>query len=96
MLESVPPPSPPFSIRLVEVGPRIGYRWQTRDFDPCEINWLDPEPESGSIGYEDYLADYNRIQGEISLYRGYYEPPTEEQYTLLYEEYFAEMDDEDY
>ncbi len=89
--------TPPFDVVFVKAGSRLGYRWVTGDGDnPSEVNWLDPEPESGSIGYEDYLADYNRIQGEISLYRGYYEPPTEEQYTLLYEEYFAEMDDEDY
>ncbi len=90
---------PPFYLRFVEAGSRIGYRWGTRfPSNPCEVNWLDPEPESGSIGYEDYVTDYRRIQDEIGLYRGYYEPPTEEQYTLLYEEYLAEIqrDDEDH
>ena len=88
---------PPFYIRFVEAGPRIGYRWETFDGRYCEVNWLDPEPESGSWEYEDYISDYQHIQGEISLYRGYYEPPTEEQYTLLYEEHLAEnqSDDED-
>jgi hypothetical protein len=71
---------PPFYLRFVEAGSRIGYRWETEYGDPCEVNWLDPEPESGSIGYEDYVTDYRRIQDEIGLYRGYYEPPTEEQY----------------
>ena len=94
---------PPFCIRFVKAGSRIGYRWEG-DYHyhcgdtPCEVNWLDPEPESGSREYEDYLADYNRIQGGISPYRGHYEPPTEEQYTLLYEAYLAQIqrDDEDY
>jgi hypothetical protein len=90
--------TPPFYIYFVEAGPRIGYRWGTFEGRYCEVNWLDPEPESGSRDYEDYVSDYQRIQGEISLYRGYYEPPTEEQYTLLYEEHLAEnqSDDEDY
>jgi hypothetical protein len=93
--------TPPFYIYFVEAGPRLGYRWEAFRSDtqtypnPCEVNWLDPEPESGSTGYEDYVADYRRIQGEISLYRGYYEPPTEEQYTLLYEEYLAEIQDDE-
>lgn len=90
--------TPPFSIRFVEAGSRIGYRWEG-DYDnlctSCEVNWLDPVPESGGIGYEDCLADYNRIQGEIGPYRGYYEPPSEEEYTLLYEEYLAEIQRDD-
>ncbi len=88
--------TPPFIICFVGAGSRLGYRWETNHERPCEVNWLDPEPESGGIGYEDYVADYQRIQGEISrLYRGYYEPPTEEQYTLLYEEYLAEIQSDD-
>jgi hypothetical protein len=58
---------------------------------PCEVNWLDPEPERGSICYEDYVADCRSMQDEIGMYRGYYEPPTEEQYTLLCEEHLAEI-----
>jgi hypothetical protein len=92
--------TPPFYVCFVEAGSRIGYRWETGGGHdkPCEVNWLDPEPERGSTGYEDYVADYRRIQDEVGMYRGYYEPPTEEQYTLLYEEYLAEIqsDDEDY
>jgi hypothetical protein len=74
---------PPFYLRFVEAGSRLGYRWENALNHPCEVNWLDPEPESGGIGYEDYVTDYRRIQDEIGLYRGYYEPPNVEQYTLL-------------
>jgi hypothetical protein len=78
--------TPPFCISFVEAGPRIGYRWATEERgDPCEVNWLDPEPESGSSGYDDYVADYHRIL-KAGFYRGYYDPPTEEEYTLLHEE----------
>ena len=89
--------TPPFYVRFVKAGPRIGYRWETEDDMPCEVIWLDPEPESGTIDYYDYASGYQRIQGEFSIYRGYYEPPTEEQYTLLYEEHVRiQSDDEDY
>ena len=91
--------SPPFRVCFVQAGPRIGYRWEG-GYDcvcpPCEVNWLDPEPESDSREYEDYVSDYRRIQRQISLYRGHYEPPTEEQYIILYEEVRFQSDDEDY
>ena len=87
--------TPPFFIQFVEAGSRIGYRWETIQDKPCEVNWLDPEPENDSREYEDYVTDCQRIQDEIGMYRGYYEPPTEEQYTLLYEEYLAEIQRDD-
>jgi hypothetical protein len=37
--------TPPFFIHFVKVGSRIGYRWETDHRKPCEVNWLDPEPE---------------------------------------------------
>jgi hypothetical protein len=87
--------APPFYICFVEAGSRTGYRWETGSMTnhkrPCEVNWLDPEPERGSICYEDYVADCRSMQDEIGMYRGYYEPPTEEQYTLLCEEHLAEI-----
>lgn len=91
--------SPPFRVCFVQAGSRIGYRWEGGYHNvcpPCEVNWLDPEPESGSREYEDYVSGYRRIQREISLYRGHYEPPTEEQYIILYEEVRFQGDDEDY
>jgi hypothetical protein len=89
--------SPPFYICFVQAGSRLGYRWESCNDKPCEVNWLDPEPEpeSDSREYEDYVSDYQRMQDEIGLYRGYYEPPTEEQYTLLYEEHVGIQRDDD-
>ena len=72
--------TPPFFISFVQAGSRIGYRWHTLGDNPCEVIWLDPVPERGSFGYEDYVADYRLIEDEIGLYRGNYEPPTEEEY----------------
>ena len=52
---------PPFSIRFVQAGSRIGYRWACPYYrhgclgfiKPCEVNWLDPEPDRESIGYKE-------------------------------------------
>ena len=86
--------SPPFYVCFVQAGPRLGYRWETKYDDPCEVNWLDPEPESGSSGYEDYVADYHHIR-KADSYRGYYDPPSEEKYNLLDEEILSESDEDE-
>ena len=72
--------TPPFFISFVKAGSRLGYRWHTLEDNPCEVIWLDPEPDRASIGYEDYVAGCSRIQDKIGLYRGKYVPPTEEDY----------------
>jgi hypothetical protein len=77
---------PPFSIRLVEVGSRIGYRWQTWNGCPCEVNWLDPEPERESSEYEKYTEELQKIRRQMesaSFYRRFHQPPTEEEYKML-------------
>jgi hypothetical protein len=62
---------PPFCICFVRAGSRLGYRWETiDDNDPCEVNWLDPEPDRESGEY-------------VDLYRGFHQPPTEEEYHRL-------------
>jgi hypothetical protein len=94
--------TPPFYIQFVKAGPRLGYRWETDDGNPCKVNWLDPEPDRESSHYEEYMKELQRIDRGFyyyrGLYRGFHQPPTQEQYTLLYEEYLAEIqsDDEDY
>jgi hypothetical protein len=80
-------PPPPFSIRLVEVGSRIGYqwygyRWGAQD-SLCEVNWLDPEPDRESGDYEEYIAKLQEMHDEVQLYRGFHQPPTEEEYQRL-------------
>jgi hypothetical protein len=53
----------------------------------CEINWLDPEPSSESSDYEIYIEELQHIDIErhINFYRGYHQPPTEEEYRRLCE-----------
>lgn len=70
---------PPFTIRLVEAGSRIGYRWKADFGSSCEVNWFDPEPDRESIDYEEYIM--------VLKYIGIYQPPTEEDYRRLWEQH---------
>jgi len=47
------------------------------------VNWLDPVPDRESISYEEYVEE---LSSQVKLYRGFYQPPTEEEYTRLFEE----------
>jgi hypothetical protein len=77
--------TPPFYIRIVEAGSRLGYRWQTQGNNFCEVNWLDPEPDRESSDYGQYIVQVEEIQDEIGMYRGFHQPPTEEEYIRLIE-----------
>ena len=79
---------PPFYIHFVQAGSRIGYRWQTcyDGRNPCEANWLDPEPDRESNDYRQYIEELQQIESQVKLYRGYQQPPTEEEYRRLCEE----------
>jgi hypothetical protein len=85
--------SPPFYICFVEAGSRFGYRWETDDNDPCEVNWLDPEPDSESSDYVEYIKRLRQIDGEVTTYKGFFQPPTEEEYMRLWERNADENDE---
>jgi hypothetical protein len=72
----------PFCIRFVKAGSRIGYRWGST-YDPCEVNWLDPEPDRESDGYDKYKEELEEIECDLLIYRGFHQPPTEEEYHTL-------------
>ena len=57
---------------------------------PCEINWLDPEPERNSSDYKAYIREVRDMNNEF--YKGYYVPPTEEEYNRLIEEASTDED----
>ncbi len=78
--------TPPFYIHFVKAGSRVGYRWQTRYYGgyPCEVNWLDPEPDSESSDYEEYIAKLQEINREVDFYKGFHRPPTEEEYNRYF------------
>jgi hypothetical protein len=92
---------PPHCVSFVKVGTRLGWRWTNlyfdgddddddddeREYHSCEINWLDPEPGREDVDYEAYVEELTSIQEEITVYRGYHQPPTEEEYMRLCREY---------
>lgn len=78
----------PHYISFVKVGPRVGWRWWANPEYlaqnlSCEINWLDPEPNREDDDYEAYVEELTSIQRGISVYRRYYQPPTQEEYRRL-------------
>jgi hypothetical protein len=80
--------SPPFSISLVEAGTRIGYQWMDDAVEECcEVNWLGPVPTEESSGYEEFLDELQQIESEVDFYKGYHQPPTQEEYIRLVEEW---------
>ena len=76
--------TPPFYIGFVQAGSRIGYRWLTWNGSTCEVTWLDPKPDSESSDYEEYIIqELHFIANKPNLYKGFYQPPTEEEYHRL-------------
>ena len=87
-------PSSPFSIDFVQAGSRVGWRWKSsyrynRGTNSCEINWLDPEPDRESSDYEDYTRELQSLQEDIFCFEGYHQPPSQDEYKRLCEEYYG-------
>jgi len=89
---------PPFDFELIIISSRIGWRWKStayfsddddsmgggvEEINCCEINWLDPEPDRESDDYIEYIHHLDALQDEMTFYRGYYQPPTEDEYYRL-------------
>jgi hypothetical protein len=79
--------TPPFFISFVEAGSRIGYRWKTFFSSSCEVNWMDPEPNRESSDYEKYIEKLLEIERDVTKFRGFHQPPSEEEYRTLIEDY---------
>ena len=77
--------TPPFYVCFVEAGSRFGYRWESADDIPCEVNWLDPEPAQESNKYGQYIEEMQKINSQVKFYKGFHQPPTEEEYHRLCE-----------
>ncbi len=84
-------PPPPFSIRFVQAGSRVGWRWKANSCttNSCEINWLDPEPDRESSDYELYAQELLSLQEDVFCFEGYHQPPSEDDYKRLCEEYYG-------
>jgi hypothetical protein len=81
--------TPPLYVCFVEAGSRVGYRWESEDCKPCEVNWLDPEPDRESSDYGEYIEELQEIECQ-KFYGGFHQPPTEEEYHQLWERLQAE------
>ena len=80
-----PERGPPFYVQFVKAGSRIGYRWENVFRSCCEVNWLDPEPaDSESSEYAKYIEELRKESRRVTTYRGFYQPPTEEEYLRLF------------
>ena len=86
----------PFFIRFVEAGSRIGYRWRTEGVyggELCEVNWLDPEPDGEISDYEGYIEELQGSEWQVKFYRGFHQPPTQEEYLGLVEDYESDSEE---
>eukprot|EP00985_Skeletonema_marinoi_P006901 scaffold3013_cov112-Skeletonema_marinoi.AAC.7 len=76
---------PPFHLQFVRAGSRRGWSWCTSGYNyfSCEIHWLDPEPSCEIGDYGTYIDELQGVEHFVDFYRGYYQPPTEEEYHRL-------------
>jgi hypothetical protein len=82
----------PVYIAFVRAGTRYGYQWTTKHTgDSCEVNWLDPEPDRESAGYGKYMEELQKIEGEINYFKGFHQPPTQEEFESIWERISKEM-----
>ena len=84
---------PPFTVEIVQAGPRLGWRWRNYHRSSCEVNWFDPEPQTEDEGYDDYLTELESIEKEVNFFRGFSKPPTRDQYQLLIQEAEEQVED---
>eukprot|EP00984_Skeletonema_dohrnii_P019759 scaffold9511_cov182-Skeletonema_dohrnii-CCMP3373.AAC.16 len=87
-------PPPPFSIDFVRAGSRVGWRWKAiyaynRVTNSCEINWLDPEPDRENSDCDVYIRELQSIQEDVFCFEGFHQPPNEEEYKRVCEEYYG-------
>jgi hypothetical protein len=50
------------------------------------VNWLDPEPSKESCDYEKYMEEFHKLEQEVDIFRGFYQPPTAEEHNRLRED----------
>ena len=88
------PHCPPLKLRPKQVGGRYGYCWYSSFC--CDMNWVDPEPDSESFDYAEYIEELQRyVEGQGQMFKGFKQPPAEEEYRALCAEYRATDDDSD-
>jgi hypothetical protein len=81
----------PVFIRFVRAGTRIGYRWENELEHPCEVNWLDPEPDRESTEYGKYMEELQDIEGQVDYFKGFHQPPPQEEFERIVERIHDDM-----
>lgn len=78
------PPNPPFWVKFVYAGRRSGWKFTncTTGGD-CETEWFEPAPLVTDEGYDKYVKESIRVNKNVTLFRGFTEPPTHEEYLGL-------------
>lgn len=80
---------PPFRIEFVEAGRsrrRFGWRWNNgQNHGSCETIWFENrEPENMDADEEEkYIRDLEFIRQDVVSYRGFFIPPTNEEYQRM-------------
>ncbi len=84
----------PVFITLVRAGSRCGYRWENAIEDPCEVNWLDPEPDRESSDYGKYMEELQEIVPRgVNYFEGFYQRPAQEEFERILERMHRDLDD---
>ncbi len=75
----------PLHVKFIQAGSRVGYHWFALEEGKfaCEAIWLDPEPEKDSSDYEKYIEELQEIENEVDLFKGFQQPPNEDEFHLL-------------
>ena len=76
---------PPFSLEMVSVGKRRGWRWSNYLGGFCDTHWLDPIPQPTDNRYDEYCKEYavHQKESQKSLFHGYLDPPNPQEYREL-------------
>ena len=82
-------------LKFIHAGSRFGWSWCTFKDDHneykkqvCEIDCLDPVPSTESSDYGAFTEELQRIEQCVDVYRGFYQPPAEEEYQRLCESFW--------
>ena len=78
---------PPFSIEAVVAGKRWGWRWSNYLGGFCDVQWVDPEPIADE--YQEYLQQMVNLHSDLSIFSGFVDPPTPEEYHELCQSGFS-------
>jgi hypothetical protein len=49
------------------------------------VNWLDPEPDRESSDYRTYMEELQKIEGQVTTFKGFHQPPTQEEFERIAE-----------